>query len=869
MFQLRTLGSLDLRRDGRPIQAVLRQPKRLALLAYLAISTPRRFHRRDALLALFWPELDQAHARAALRRAIYFVRRAAGDDIIVGRGEEELGVPESGFWCDTVAFEEAMAAGQYAAAAELYRGDLLEGFFVSQAPEFERWLDLERGHLRERAGLALRHLVEEAVSREQWDEAATWARRAAALAPYDETAFRRLITLLERTGNRAAALRACEEFSARLKATYEIEPSPETQALIRSIRERPALAGPTTPAGDAPAASVRRPIAVFPFTVRGAPTLDYLGEGMVDLLSTKLEGAGELRTIAPRTVLSAWSHRAAPTPAPDQAADLARSLQAGGFVLGSILAAGSRLEMTATLHRPGEEDVVTAHARGEVEGDLFDMVDEVARQLLAGTGRRPGRRLTRLAALTTGNLGALKSYLRGEHDLRQGRYFEAMDHLQQAVEDPDFALAWYRLAAARAASVMPELAREAAARAHDLRPRLAPRERILLDAQRAWLAGAAAEAESLYQATVLNYPDDVEAWFLLGDLRMHVNPLRGRSVTEARADFERTLALEPEHVTATVQLARIAALEGRHADRDRLIARVIELSPDSDRALPMEALGAFARRDPGAIERVIARLKEARALTVGIAFADVALYADNLEGAERLGREFLPVARSADLRAVGHIALAHILAAQGRWNEARQELEVAGESELAWALEVKALFSATPHAGASPAQVEQDRAALLAWDAEATPPSHHLALAAHNGLHSHFRHYLLGLLAVRAGDRTAAAAALSHLEELEHTPGTTAIVGNLVQSLVARIREQEGDPAAALRALESMRRDVWFQLTVASPILSQALDRRFRSELLQRLGREEESARWKASIAERSPFELPFAFPEKTGSGGG
>ena len=54
MIRFHTLGVLDLRGpDGLELRSVLQQPKRLGLLAYLSIASPRRFHRRDSLLALF------------------------------------------------------------------------------------------------------------------------------------------------------------------------------------------------------------------------------------------------------------------------------------------------------------------------------------------------------------------------------------------------------------------------------------------------------------------------------------------------------------------------------------------------------------------------------------------------------------------------------------------------------------------------------------------------------------------------------------------------------------------------------------------------------------------------------------------------
>ncbi|MDH4349435.1 MAG: hypothetical protein OEW17_11560, partial [Gemmatimonadota bacterium] len=134
-LQLRVLGPLELSGSGGvELKRVLQQPKRLGLLTYLVLRSPQRFHRRDSLLALFWPDLDTEHARAALRRSLYFLRQEAGDGVLVGRGDEEIGVAPDGCSCDAVQFEAAANAGDDAAALGLYRGDLLEGFYVQGAP---------------------------------------------------------------------------------------------------------------------------------------------------------------------------------------------------------------------------------------------------------------------------------------------------------------------------------------------------------------------------------------------------------------------------------------------------------------------------------------------------------------------------------------------------------------------------------------------------------------------------------------------------------------------------------------------------------------------------------------------------------------
>ena len=237
MIELRTLGALELTSaDRMAAESVLAQPRRAALLCYLALALPRGFHRRDTLSAFFWPEHNADQARHALRQSVYFLRRALGAKTILSRGDEELAVAPEQLCCDVWALDAAVDQGRPADALALYRGELLAGFHISAAPDFERWLDEERSRVRQRAVEASWTL---AAARERDDDAAgaaDAARRAVALSPTDETALRRLILLLERLGDRASAMRAYEAFAWRLEEEYELEPSAETRALVARIR---------------------------------------------------------------------------------------------------------------------------------------------------------------------------------------------------------------------------------------------------------------------------------------------------------------------------------------------------------------------------------------------------------------------------------------------------------------------------------------------------------------------------------------------------------------------------------------------------------------------------------------------------------
>ena len=863
MIHLHTLGVVDLRGpDGEELRGVLQQPKRLGLLAYLAVAWPHRFHRRDSLLALFWPELDQEHARAALRRALYFLRSELGSEVLAGRGDEEIGVAEQELWCDAAAMEKALDAGEPEKGLELYRGVLLDGLYVTgAAPEFEDWLDRERRRLQTRAAKAARSVAQRAEAEGRVLDAAGFARRALELNPDDEADLQRLVSLLDRSGDRSGAIRAYELFARRMAQEYELDPSSETRALLDGIRARAepaarsrAATGPAAPDHGA----LPGTIAVLPFAVRGDARYAYLGEGMVDLLGTKLDGAGDVRIVDPHALLRFLARE-------DQGGgeprEVAEQFGAARYLTGSLLEAGGRLQVSATLYTLDGTVQASVKAAAGGEAELFDLVDELARQLLGATSAAGGTRLTRLAALTTDSLDALKGYLSGERELRSGRYFDAMDGFQKAVEaDPNFALAHYRLAAAAAGCALPEFARDSADRAFQHRDRLGPHDQLVLRAQRAWLHGAVSEAESLYNTTTGTYPDDVEAWFHLGDLLFHSNPLRGRSATEARVPFERVVRLEPDHVAAMVHLVRISGIQGRKPEMLGLIERILRASPESDQALAMRALRAFSTNDPAAIAQVSEELQTARAITAAIAFSDVALYSGNLAGAEHLARSFIQVARSAELRALCHVQVAHVALAAGRREVADEELRLATSLDETWGLETRAMFAALPFLPLREAEVRSARGALAAWDPSRVPPSSFIIFAMHNGLHPAFRAYLLGLLELRLGDPALATARLEELYALDSQEG---LVRSLVVELRARLARAEGKPAEGLALLERSRPELWFQLTVASPFFSLASQRFLRAELLEEVGRREEAAGWYGAIAERSPYELIYAAPAR------
>ncbi|MGD8322482.1 MAG: BTAD domain-containing putative transcriptional regulator, partial [Gemmatimonadota bacterium] len=219
------------------------------LLAYLALSQPGDFQRRDTLLALFWPELDQAHGRAALSQALTFLRRNLGEGILVTRGTEEVGVDPQRVQSDVGAFQDALAHEEWGRAAELYQGDLLQGMHVPGASPFIDWIDRERERLREAAGGAAWKRAHELLAKGAPTDAERMAQQALDLVPTDESEVQRFIEALAEAGDRAAALRFYEKFAGILARELEVEPAPETVAAMEAARSRTEPASLPEPGG--------------------------------------------------------------------------------------------------------------------------------------------------------------------------------------------------------------------------------------------------------------------------------------------------------------------------------------------------------------------------------------------------------------------------------------------------------------------------------------------------------------------------------------------------------------------------------------------------------------------------------------------
>jgi len=248
--RIRLFGSPEVEKDGRAISIPRR--KTLALLAYLAVTG--QAHSREALAAFFWPEYDQSHALANLRRDLSRLKELFSEDMLaVDRMQAGIN-SQIEIDLDVAAFQARVKqAGKHnhtgespcdecytnlKAAVEIYRGDFMAGFNLPDSPGFDEWQFFTRDGLRRSLAAALQHLINWHASRDEFEFAVRWARQWLALDRLHEPAHRGLMQLYAWSGQRAAALRQYQECQRILQEELRIEPEEETRSLYEAIRSR-------------------------------------------------------------------------------------------------------------------------------------------------------------------------------------------------------------------------------------------------------------------------------------------------------------------------------------------------------------------------------------------------------------------------------------------------------------------------------------------------------------------------------------------------------------------------------------------------------------------------------------------------------
>ena len=316
-------------------------------------------------------------------------------------------------------------------------------------------------------------------------------------------------------------------------------------------------------------------VAVLPFRVSGSSEIEYLREGMMDLLAAKLTGDGGPRAADARSVVTALNKiEAGPDISREQAIELAKSLGAGQVLLGSAVGTPEQLTLTATLTDVRTSKDVHAELSGSTDS-LPTLIDQFAARLLtlrAGEERH-------LTTLTSTSLPALKAYLAAQVHYRGSRFDQSQRDYRRALElDSTFALAaighilstgWGAAADSsenRSRRLLvryqERLAGLDAALAHALGGNSYPDRRPIKEVIDAW------------ERVVTMAPDRSDAWFLYGDILAHQGGLVGipDNVEMSKQAFSKSLRLDSTHTPSIVHLVDWAVIDRDTATLARLEA---------------------------------------------------------------------------------------------------------------------------------------------------------------------------------------------------------------------------------------------------------------------------------------------------------
>ena len=240
LFRLQTLGSLSLHEhSGAAVPGHGSQRRRLALLAVLAASGDRG-RSRDSLLTLFWPDASPERARHSLEQLLYAIRTSVHNELFVGVNPISLN-PEV-IRSDVREFERALAENRFEDAVAEYGGPFLTGFVLSDALEFEPWLDGERARLANSYARALEALALAAERRSDFQGAAEWWEKRAAHDPYDSRVAQRLMRALDASGNRVRAIQHAAIHERLLRQELGVQSATAVSALAERMRAGPLAA---------------------------------------------------------------------------------------------------------------------------------------------------------------------------------------------------------------------------------------------------------------------------------------------------------------------------------------------------------------------------------------------------------------------------------------------------------------------------------------------------------------------------------------------------------------------------------------------------------------------------------------------------
>jgi TolB-like protein/Tfp pilus assembly protein PilF len=558
--RLNLFGGISIETDDGPVAGRAVQRRRLALLALLAGARSPGLS-RDKLIAYLWPEADAENSRRFLSDSVYRINKALGGDVILAVADG-LRLDAHRLTTDLGDVEDAIAKGDYARAVVLYVGPFLDGFFLPDAPEFERWVDVERERRAREHARAVEALADAAEESDDRTATVDWWKKLAALDPFNSRVALRLMRALDAAGERAAAIQHASEHAHRLRTDLDLAPNRQVVALAEQLR------GATSPHRPLPGAAgrARSPsVAVLPFvSLSTDPDNEYFADGITEDVIAHLSKIHALNVIS-RTSVMPFKQRHL------SLKQIGATLGAATVLDGSVRHAGDRVRIVAKLIDVEADHHLWVETYDRQLTDIFSIQTDVALQIASALKAELSRdEQARVRREPTKDVQAYRLFLQGRQwfiKFTPESLMRAVAFFDRAIgRDPKFALAFAHVAMAytemaEGGTVAPDVAYrragEAAASALRLDPEL-----------------GAAHCTMGFLKTVREFD-----W------------------VGAERDFKRALELNPSNADAYDLYGRLCAALARYDDAIALLRRAQELDPLAHRLDIVTALLRAGRYD--------------------------------------------------------------------------------------------------------------------------------------------------------------------------------------------------------------------------------------------------------------------------------
>ena len=665
MWHLRTFGGLGIERRN-PAAAPSARRRPLALLALLAIAGERGLS-REKIVALLWPESDEERGRNSLSQALAAVRRdLASDDLVVGTAELRLN--PSVITSDVAEFEREVSSGALERAVAQYHGPFLDGVFVREAAEFERWADEHRRRLHDMYVDVLGRLARAADERGDREPAVKWWKRLAAAEPASAQAVSGLMRALAMTGDHAGAHRQYQLYERLMRQEFDVGPDPAVAALDASLfqtftevadRAVPVTGvAPVVEGVVAPAASIlprtllngrrhryprfafmagaamlvvvsallawrptrsssleRRRIAVAPFEDLTRDTaLAQVGRIAADWITQGIAQVESL-DVVPSTAVSSALNDA--RPGSDVVRRLATVTHVGVVVTGIVVKSGDSLRVSATLVDARNNKPIRVIEQAGLASDPLVAITALRERVLGSLAMRDAMRGAALTGVAP-KYAAYRAMMDGltivYRQISPAAFREALPLFRRAVQlDSDFAPALLSLSNAYRNTGQLDSAERVVAGMDRLRDKLSVADKLRVDLARAQFSGdyeAQLPLEHQYIAR-----DSSPIWLFTtgGTAGCLLRPREAIGLYRAADSALTTIRFMPE----VMQLSGAYHQAGDFGDELSTLERGRKLFP-ANRALAALELTAYA-----GLRRPSAALALADTLIAAISEADV------------------------------------------------------------------------------------------------------------------------------------------------------------------------------------------------------------------------------------------------------